>query len=153
MERWLFGRLILCNVRGELIALHLDRIINQAIMAEYGFMGCGAVEPKRNSQLRSGMMFCGAKPLETKTEGVALDTDVIDQETQELIDEIKKVDEAAAIRVPALPEDKVVSDEKVQTVPNKDWHPLTLKKLALEKGYTGTAFDKKSLLEFLDANK
>jgi hypothetical protein len=122
-------------------------------MAEYGFMGCGAVESKKSNQLRNGMMFCGAKPTVTKPGDVSSEYEIVDQEAQKLITEIEGASEAEVIRVPALPEKNAEEAKPISTVPNKDWHVLTLKKLALEKGYEGTAFDKKSLLEFLDANK
>lgn len=96
----------------------------------FGLMRCGATQASSSAASNIGQMRCGAQPQNL-------------QKPEEIEDEKEQIKEL-----------EILQDEIKSS--NENWnakHVLTLKKEALERGYTGTKFDKVTLINFLENYK
>lgn len=139
-------------------------------MKTLGLMRCGATSVSSSANSNVGTMRCGAVAILTPEETAARDErkrlfELEEQkkakkQLKELETELNvetETEQAENQKVAEVVEangEKLDNNiESVGEVKLSDKHVLTLKKDALAKGYTGTKFDKVTLITFLEANQ
>ena len=109
-------------------------------------MRCGATALSSSAASNTGSMRCGATPFLTEEVLKARE----EKKAAFLAEEAKKEKE----KIEDIEKELDTEKEVEQTVlPLRERHVMTLKKEALEKGYTGEKFDKESLILFLETNQ
>ncbi len=102
----------------------------------FGFMSTGATKVVQKNNLPMGMMGTGAVRKFKK------ERPLVEKNKVEIAEVIEK---KIVVEVPSNVESLVTQDYA-------SMHVKTLKKMAVEKGYTGDKFDKQSLIDFLNSN-